>query len=292
MEKVAFIGLGLMGAAMAANIARSGRRVRGYDINAEACAAGSRNGLEPATSAAHAAEGADVVITMLPDTPHVEAAILGEDGVAQTGRRGAVVIDMSTISPAASKRIAMELQKKGIGFVDAPVSGGVAGARDGKLSIMAGGSEADIASAMPVLGAMGRTIVHVGRVGAGQSVKLCNQVACVLTIQGVCEAFALGRASGLDLAKLREVMLGGAAGSWILENLGPLMLDKDGRGNFRIDLQLKDLRLVAEAAFEQGVPLPGAALVSNLYLEARAHGEGGLGNQALFKVYDRLTNRE
>jgi 2-hydroxy-3-oxopropionate reductase len=136
---------------------------------------------------------------------------------------------------------------------------------------------------------MGTTIVHVGESGAGQTVKACNQLVCAINLQAICEALALGRAAGLDLEKVREVLLGGAASSWMLQNLGPLILAKDDRAGFRIDLQLKDLRLANEMAFELGVPLPGAALATSLYLEARAHGEGGNGNQAIFRVYDRMT---
>jgi len=136
---------------------------------------------------------------------------------------------------------------------------------------------------------MGTTIVHVGESGAGQTVKACNQLVCAINLQAICEALALGRAAGLDLEKVREVLLGGAASSWMLQNLGPLILAKDDRAGFRIDLQLKDLRLANEMAFELGVPLPGAALATNLYLEARAHGEGGNGNHAIFRVYDRMT---
>jgi 2-hydroxy-3-oxopropionate reductase len=176
-------------------------------------------------------------------------------------------------------------------MLDAPVSGGPAGAKAAKLSIMVGGPEEAVARARPVLEAMGTTIVHVGDSGAGQTVKACNQLVCAMNIQAVCEALALGRAAGLDVAKLREVLLGGAASSWMLQNLGPLMLAKDASAGFRIDLKLKDLRLAGELAFELGVPLPGTALATSLYLEARAHGEGANGNQALFRVYDRLSNQ-
>jgi 2-hydroxy-3-oxopropionate reductase len=156
---------------------------------------------------------------------------------------------------------------------------------------MVGGTEDGVARARPVLEGMGTTIIHVGPAGAGQTVKACNQLIVGMNLQAICEAFALGRAAGLDLSLLREVLLGGAASSWMLQNLAPLMLAKDDRAGFRIDLQLKDLRLAGELAFELGVPLPGTALATSLYLEARAHGEGGNGNQALFRVFDRLANQ-
>jgi 2-hydroxy-3-oxopropionate reductase len=177
-------------------------------------------------------------------------------------------------------------------MLDAPVSGGPAGAKAAKLAIMVGGAPDAFMRAKPILEVMGTTIIHVGESGAGQTVKACNQLICAMNIQAVCEGIALGRAAGLDVEKLREVLLGGAASSWMLQNLGPLILAKDDRAGFRIDLQLKDLRLANELAFELGVPLPGTALATNLYLEARAHGEGSNGNQAMFRVYDRMTSQQ
>jgi 2-hydroxy-3-oxopropionate reductase len=232
-----------------------------------------------------------VVITMLPDTPQVEEVVLGPGGLLQNPPAGRLLVDMSTIAPTATRRMAAQLAQAGIAMLDAPVSGGPTGAKAAKLSIMVGGSEDAVARARPVLEAMGTTIIHVGESGAGQTVKACNQLICAMNLQAICEAFALGRAAGLDLEKLREVLLGGAASSWMLQNLGPLMLAKDASAGFRIDLKLKDLRLAGELAFELGVPLPGTALATSLYLEARAHGEGGNGNQALFRVYDRLSNQ-
>jgi 2-hydroxy-3-oxopropionate reductase len=199
---------------------------------------------------------------------------------------------MSTISPQATRRFSAALARVGVDLLDAPVSGGPIGAKSAKLSIMVGGPERAFQRALPVLQSMGTTIVHVGESGAGQTTKLCNQLIVGMNLQAICEALALGRACGLDLEKLRQVLLGGAAGSWMLQNLAPLMIAKDDRAGFRIDLQLKDLRLVNEQAFALGVPLPGTALVTNLYMEARAHGEGANGNQALFRVYDRLTSQE
>jgi 2-hydroxy-3-oxopropionate reductase len=248
-------------------------------------------GAAGAASVTAAAEGADIVITMLPDTPQVEEVIFGPGGLREAPPAGRLIVDMSTISPTAARRFAQQLAEIGVDLVDAPVSGGPTGAKSAKLSIMAGGSADAVERARPILEVMGTTIVHVGDAGAGQTVKACNQLIVGMNIQAICEAFALGRAAGLDLEKLREVLLGGAASSWMLQNLAPLMLAKDDRPGFRIDLQLKDLRLAGELGFELGVPLPGTALAANLYLEARAHGEGGNGNQAMFRVYDRLSNQ-
>jgi 2-hydroxy-3-oxopropionate reductase len=199
---------------------------------------------------------------------------------------------MSTISASATRDMAARLAGRGIAMLDAPVSGGPAGAEGASLSIMVGGEAEAFARALPVLQAMGKTIVHVGESGAGQTVKMCNQLVCAINLMGVCEALALGREAGLDLGKLREVLMGGAAGSWMMQNLAPRMIARDPAAGFRIDLKLKDLRLVNEAAFEMGVPLPATALATQLYLEARAHGEGSNGNQALYRVYDRLSSQE
>jgi 2-hydroxy-3-oxopropionate reductase len=291
MTAIGFIGLGVMGREMARHLVRAGHEVRAYDMKTEAVEELAREGAVAAASVAEAADGAEVVITMLPDTPQVEKVVLGPGGLLQNPPAGRLLVDMSTIAPTATRRMAAQLAQAGIAMLDAPVSGGPTGAKAAKLSIMVGGSEDAVARARPVLEAMGTTIIHVGESGAGQTVKACNQLICAMNLQAICEAFALGRAAGLDLEKLREVLLGGAASSWMLQNLGPLMLAKDASAGFRIDLKLKDLRLAGELAFELGVPLPGTALATSLYLEARAHGEGGNGNQALFRVYDRLSNQ-
>jgi 2-hydroxy-3-oxopropionate reductase len=291
MTSIGFIGLGVMGREMARHLVRAGHEVRAYDMKTEAVEELASEGALAAASVAAATDGAEVVITMLPDTPQVEEVVLGPGGLLQNPPAGRLLVDMSTIAATATRRMAAQLAQAGIAMLDAPVSGGPTGAKAAKLSIMVGGPEDAVARARPVLEAMGTTIIHVGESGAGQTVKACNQLICAMNLQAICEAFALGRAAGLDLEKLREVLLGGAASSWMLQNLGPLMLAKDASAGFRIDLKLKDLRLAGELAFELGVPLPGTALATSLYLEARAHGEGGNGNQALFRVYDRLSNQ-
>jgi 2-hydroxy-3-oxopropionate reductase len=292
MARIAFIGLGTMGRHMAINLAKAGHEVRALDLRPEALEGIEALGPRPADGIADAVAGADLAITMLPDTPQVEEVVRHPGGLLDHPPAGKLLVEMSTISPAATRDMAAALAERGIAMLDAPVSGGPTGARDARLSIMVGGPAEAFARARPVLEAMGRTIVHVGDSGAGQAVKLCNQVICGINLMGIAEALALGRSMGLDPGKLREVLMGGSANSWMLENLGPLMIAKDPRAGFRIDLKLKDLRLAGEAAFEQGVPLPGTALVTSLYLEARAHGEGSNGNQALYKVYDRLANQE
>jgi 2-hydroxy-3-oxopropionate reductase len=291
MAVVGFIGLGVMGREMSVNLVKAGHDVRVYDARAEAIADVAAQGAMAARSIAEASREADAVVLMLPDTPQVEEVILGKGGLRDNPPPGKLIMDMSTIAPTATRSLSAELEKIGVDLLDAPVSGGPLGAKNAKLSIMVGGKAAAFEKAKPIFAGMGTTIVHVGESGAGQAVKACNQLICAMNLQAICEALALGRAAGLDLEKLREVLLGGAASSWMLQNLGPLMIKKDPSAGFRIDLKLKDLRLAGELAFQLGVPLPGTALATSLYLEARAHGEGSNGNQALYRVYDRMTNQ-
>jgi len=289
---VGFIGLGTMGREMAANLLRAGHAVQAYDVVPAAVDALPAQGAVPAASVAEAAAGADIVVTMLPDTPQVEEVVYAvPGGLLAAPPRGRLVVDMSTISPQAVRRMHADLAAAGIDLLDAPVSGGPQGARGATLTIMAGGGRAAFDRALPVLRGMGTTITHVGDSGAGQTVKLCNQLICGINLQAICEALALGRACGVDLEQMREVLLGGSAASWMLDRLGPAMISGDSGAGFRIDLMLKDLRLVQELAYGKAVPLPATALVTSQYLDARAHGEGGNGNQALFRVYDRMSGQ-
>lgn len=290
-KTVGFIGLGTMGREMALNLMKAGFAVRAYDVRREAIDDLAEQGAIAASDVSDAATSADIVVTMLPDTPHVEETVYGENGLLASPPSGRLVVDMSTISPVAVRRMHADLKKAGVDFLDAPVSGGPIGAKKATLSIMVGGDADAFHRALPFFRGMGTTITHVGESGAGQAVKLCNQLVCGLNIQAICEAIALARASGVDLDQLRKVLLGGSAASWMLENLGPSMIAGDSAAGFRIDLMLKDLRLVQEQALSLSVPLPGISLVTNQYLEARAHGEGVNGNQALFRVYDRMTNQ-
>jgi len=288
---VGFIGIGTMGREMALNLAKAGFRVAAYDVRREAAQALASAGIRAATSIADAARAADVVVTMLPDTPDVEAVVYGQDGLLANPPEGRLIVDMSTIAPESARRMHADAAKAGIAFIDAPVSGGPIGAKNATLSIMAGGEAAAFERARPFFAAMGTTITHVGDSGAGQTVKLCNQLICGINLQAICEALALGRAAGVDLQQLRKVLLGGSAASWMLDKLGPQMIAGDASAGFRIDLMLKDLRLVQQQAQASNVPLPATALVTTQYLDARAHGEGGNGNQALFRVYDRMSGQ-
>jgi 2-hydroxy-3-oxopropionate reductase len=288
---VGFVGLGTMGREMALNLLKAGFAVCAYDVRKEAIDDLVAQGATGAQSPADAARDADIVISMLPDTPQVEEIVYGEGGLLSALPRGRLLVDMSTISPVAVRRMHADLKAAGVAFLDAPVSGGPVGAKNASLSIMAGGDKEAFLRAEPYFRAMGTTITHVGEAGAGQTVKLCNQLVCAINLQAICEALALGRASGVDLDQLRNVLLGGSAASWMLDKLGPAMIAGDASPGFRIDLMLKDLRLVQEQALSLSVPLPGTALVTSQYVEARAHGEGTNGNQALFRVYDRMTNQ-
>lgn len=287
-----FVGVGVMGRHMVRNLAEAGIVVQAYDVVPAALEnLPKHENVRVAESLAAALNGTDIVITMLPDTPHVEAVVRGEGGVLATLPSGSLFVDMSTISAHTTRIIAQELAERGIIMLDGPVSGGPVGAENGTLSIMVGGDAEGFARAMPFFEAMGKTITHVGAAGAGQTVKLCNQLICGINIQAICEALALGRACGVDLEQMREVLLGGSASSWMLDKLGNAMIAGDASAGFRIDLMFKDLRLVLETAMQANVPLPATSLVTTQYIDARAHGEGSNGNQALFKVYDRLTGQ-
>lgn len=290
-QVIGFVGLGTMGIQMTRNLLKAGYAVQAFDVVPAAVAAAREAGAAACSSVAEAAEAALLVVTMLPDTPQVQQVVLDAGGLHANPPQGRIVVDMSTISPQAVRAMSATLKAEGIDLLDAPVSGGPQGAKSATLTIMVGGDAEAYARARPVLAAMGSTINHVGPSGAGQTVKLCNQLMVGINLQAVCEAIALGRASGVDLAQMREVLLGGSAASWMLDRLGPAMIEGDAAAGFRIDLMLKDLRLVGELAQSLAVPLPGNALVTTQYLDAKAHGEGGNGNQALFKVYDRMCNR-
>ncbi|OAT20941.1 2-hydroxy-3-oxopropionate reductase [Buttiauxella noackiae ATCC 51607] len=289
---VGFLGLGVMGREMARNLAQAGFTVRAFDIIPGAGDALRSFGVEIVSEISAVTRDADIVISMLPDTPQVEDIVRGSDGLLSNPPRGKLFVDMSTIAPEATRKLSQELLAVGVTMLDAPVSGGPIGAKNGTLSIMVGGDAGGFEQATPYLKAMGTTLNHVGASGAGQTVKLCNQLICGINIQAICEALALARAWNIDLPQMREVLLGGSAASWMLDKLGPAMIEGDVSAGFRIDLMMKDLRLVLEAAQKHPVPLPATALVATQYQNAQAYGEGANGNQALFKVYDRLTGQQ
>ncbi|MCB0247113.1 MAG: NAD(P)-dependent oxidoreductase [Anaerolineae bacterium] len=291
-ERIGFIGLGIMGRGMAANILKAGFPLTVWNRTPERTEALAAAGAAVAATPAALAAASDIVITCVSDTPDVQAVILGEDGVLRGAQSGSLVIDMSTISPAVTQEIAAALSARGVAMLDAPVSGGSEGAARGTLSIMVGGAVEALERAMPVLQTMGQRITHVGSTGAGQTVKLVNQVIVVGNCLAMAEGLMLAQAGGVDLEKALEAVSGGAAGSWMLSNRGPQILARDWRPGFTIDLQQKDLRLVLEAADAVGTPVPGTALVFQLYRTLEARGLGGDGNHALIKALEALAGFE
>lgn len=289
---VGVVGLGIMGSGMAANLLAAGLRLHVYNRTAAKTAAMATAGAVVEGSPRAVAQACDVVLVCVSDTPDVEAVLFGPDGVAAGAAPGSLVIDASTIAPAATRDFAARLAAEGVALVDAPVSGGSEGAKNGTLSIMVGGTAEDVERARPVLEAIGTTITHVGPVGAGQTCKLVNQVLVVVNMLAVSEALLLAQAGGLDAATAIQAVQGGAGGSWMLANRGPQVVAQDWRPGFTIDLQQKDLRLVLDAADELGVPLLGTAMVFQLYRTLQARGLGGEGNHALAKAVQTLAGRD
>ena len=288
--KVGFIGMGIMGSGMVRNLIAAGHEPVIWNRTPEKAQA-----ITEAAIAANPSEvgaSAEIVLICVSDTADVEAVVFGDAGLAEGLSPGSLIVDCSTISPSATRVFAARLADHDIVWVDAPVSGGSEGAAKGTLSIMVGGEAADIARAMPLFEAMGSTITHVGELGAGQTVKIVNQILVVVNQLAVSEALLMAEAAGVDLEATLAAVTGGAAGSWMLANRGPQMIQRDWRPGFTIDLQQKDLRLVLEAADEIGVPIPGTALVFQLYRTLQQQGLGGEGNHALVKALEKMSGIE
>jgi 3-hydroxyisobutyrate dehydrogenase len=247
-------------------------------------------GAQAGSSPADVAAKSDVIITIVTDSPDVERVVLGEDGVIHGARPGSVVIDMTTMSPAVTREIAARLKEKGVDMLDAPVSGGDVGAKNGTLSIMVGGKEEVFERCLPVFQGMGKNILHIGDHGAGQTTKLCNQIAVALNMLAGCEAIMLAAKSGIDPKKMLDAISAGAAGSWMLSNLAPRIVDGDYAPGFMIKLAQKDLRLVLEAADQIQLPLPGTALMNQVWRAVEAQGGGDLGTQAAIKALEKWAN--
>ncbi len=292
MERIGFVGLGIMGRPMVANLRAAGYAVTVWNRSRPGIEEALRAGATEAAGPAAVADQADVFITMVTDSPDVEAVITGPGGAMEGLRAGAVVVDMSTISPAVTRGLAARLAERGVAMLDAPVSGGDAGAIAGTLSIMVGGEAEVVARVRPIFEVLGGTITHVGPVGAGQTVKLCNQVAIAGTLEGVCEALTLAQKSGVDPARMLEAISAGAAGSWQMSNLGPRIIDRDFAPGFMVRLLQKDLRLALAAAQAVEQPLPVTALVHQLFHHLQAAGAGADGTQALARVLETLGGTE
>jgi 3-hydroxyisobutyrate dehydrogenase len=284
MERVGFCGMGTMGAAMAANLARAGFPLTVWNRTPGKADLPLSLGATTAATARELALGSDVVVVCVSDTPDVEAILFGPDGVAEGLSSGALVIDCSTISPSATRGFAARLEERGVAMVDAPVSGGSEGAQKGTLTIMVGGAEADVERARPVLAAMGTSITHMGPTGAGQSTKAVNQVILAGNYLGVAEGMVLAIKSGLDPEKVVSALVGGAARSWVLENRSGRMIADDYPLGFRIALHLKDLTIALEQARAVGAALPVAALASQIEAGLVAQGHGDDDNSALARA--------
>ncbi|HEY6933539.1 MAG TPA: 2-hydroxy-3-oxopropionate reductase [Marmoricola sp.] len=291
MTSIAFIGLGIMGSPMACHLAAAGHEVTGYNRSPEKTKPLVDAGGSAAGSIAEAVEGKDVVCLMVPDSPDVEDVLTGEDGVFANARQGALVIDFSTIRPDVTVALAQQAQEHGLRMLDAPVSGGEAGAKNAVLSIMVGGDEADFEEARPLLDVVGKTVVLVGPSGSGQTVKAANQLIVAANIEALSEAVVFLEAYGVDTTAALEVLGGGLAGSKVLEQKKQNMLDRSFEPGFRIELHHKDMGIVTAAAREAGVVVPLGSLVAQLMASAKAVGDGGLDHSGLLRGVERLSGR-
>jgi 2-hydroxy-3-oxopropionate reductase len=287
--KLGFIGLGIMGRPMALNLRRAGHALWVYGRRAETMKPLTEAGATACASPQEVAANADVSFIIVSDTPDVEQVIFGDQGVIHGAHPGAVVVDMSTISPAATRVFAEKLAHRSVEMLDAPVSGGEVGAVNATLSIMVGGKAKTFEKVKPLFEAMGKNIVHVGDHGAGQVAKACNQIVVSLTIEGVSEALTFARRNGVDAAKVRAALMGGSAGSKILEAHGKRILDNDFKPGFTVKLHQKDLRIVIEDAHKLGIGLPGTALVAQHLNALMGSGDGELDSAAIVKVVERMS---
>ncbi len=291
-EKVGFIGLGIMGGPMAENLIEEGYELVLYNRTREKAENLAGDGATVAESPKEVAEKSDIIITMLPDSPQVEEVLAGEDGVFEGVREGALVVDMSTISPVVTRQLAERAAERGASMLDAPVSGGDVGARQGTLSIMAGGGEEDFGRARPLFEVMGRTITHVGPIGAGQTAKACNQIIVALNIEALSEALVLGSKAGVDPAKILDALSGGLAGSAVMEAKREKMLGHDFDPGFRVELHHKDLGIALAAGREYGVPLPVTAILDQMLDSLQAKGRGDRDHSALLTLIEDLARHE
>ena len=277
---VGCVGLGIMGLPAAENMRRAGYALQIYARRPQTALSGCPRHASPRALG----ENSDAVVLNVSDTPDVEELALGENGLVCGMKPGGVVIDMSTISPSAARRIAAKLAEKGVDFLDAPVSGGQKGAADGSLTIMAGGKKSAFLRALPLLQTMGKTITHVGESGAGQVVKACNQIIIGAAVEGVAEAFVLAQKNGVDVSAARAALMGGFAGGKVLEIHGLRMLEGDFAPGFKAKLHAKDMKIALENGVQNGCPLPSAKLFADRLEKLIAAGGGGLDSAAAYKI--------
>ncbi|MFA7428759.1 MAG: 3-hydroxyisobutyrate dehydrogenase [Rhodospirillaceae bacterium] len=291
MATIGFIGLGNMGGPMAANLAKAGHTVKAFDLSSDARAKAVEAGCTAATSVVEAASGVDVVVTMLPAGPHVRAVYTGPDGVLGVAAKGTLMIDCSTVDVDSARAVAKACDEAGMMMVDAPVSGGVAGAAGGTLTFMVGGPDAAFAKAKPVLEAMGKTIVHAGGPGNGQAAKICNNMLLGITMIGTCEAFMLAKKLGLDAQKLFDISSKASGQNWSMTSYCPVPgpvptspANRDYQPGFAADMMLKDLKLAQEAAARAGASTPLGANAEALYQLFSNNGNGGLDFSGIIKM--------
>ena len=289
MTDLGFIGLGIMGKPMAGHLVRAGNTVYVFSRSPGPVREMEAGGAVACNSAREVAERSDIVFIMVPNTPDVETVLFGPDGVAEGARRGSVVVDMSSISPIATKKFAQRLESLGFEMLDAPVSGGQLGAQNATLSIMVGGKAGTFEKIKPFFKLMGQNIVHVGPSGDGQTCKVANQIVVALTIEAVGEALLLASKAGADPSKVRDALMGGFAGSRILDLHGKRMLTRSFDPGFRIRLHQKDLNLALEAAMELGVSLPNTATAQELFNAVKAQKGGDLDHSAMVLALERLA---
>ncbi len=292
MTRIGFIGVGTMGLPMAKNLLNKGFAVTAFDANPEAVTAAVAAGMTAAASAAECVATADIVITMLPSSPNVESGYTGDGGVLAAARRGTLCVDMSTIAPAVSRRVAAAGKERGVRFIDAPVSGGVPRATDGTLAIMVGGETADVQEALPALQAMGANVIHVGPVGSGEVAKLCNNLISGVVAVALSEAFRIAEGFGVDPKIVTEVISKSSGNTWVMEHMHPVpglvaraASTNEYRPGFMTDLMCKDLGLAVDAARALRVPVFVAPAAQQVYRLASSH---GLGRQDFTSVYTFL----
>jgi 2-hydroxy-3-oxopropionate reductase len=291
-KKIGFIGLGIMGKPMAKNLLKAGYSIVAYDLNKDAVEDVVKAGALGASSSKETAGKAEVIITMLPDSPDVKEVILGKDGVLEGIKPGSIVIDMSSINPLVSQEIEKELRKKGVEMLDAPVSGGETGAIQGTLAIMVGGKEKVFNESVEIFKAVGKNIVHVGKIGAGGFVKLVNQIIVAVNIAAVGEAFTLGTKAGLDPQVIYQAIRGGLAGSSVLETKAPMMFARNFKPGFKIRLHHKDLQNALSTAKDLGVPLPLSSFVQQIILSLMTEGRGEEDHSALATFFEKMAKVE
>jgi len=290
--KIGFVGLGIMGKPMAKNLLKAGYQLVVYDIVAAAVKEVAAAGAEAASSAKEAAQKTDIVITMLPNSPHVKAAVLGPNGVLEGAKPGMIIVDMSSIAPLAAKDVAARAAEKGVEMLDAPVSGGEPKAIDGTLSIMVGGKKEIFEKCQGILGKMGASVVLCGEIGAGNTTKLANQIIVALNIAAMSEALVLGAKAGVNPEVIYKAIRGGLAGSTVLDAKAPMVLSGNFKPGFRIELHIKDLANAIETGHDVGVPLPLTSQVMEIMQALKVDGKAGNDHSGIAQYYEKLAKFE